>query len=239
TNEDLLNVLVAISHFQGRLEESGGLIEKIAGLRHTFGGANQAAGDQPAHNTPSAELMRGAEDLCRTVSTRTGKQARIEWIVTGYDELPLPIRTALRDAVFQLVRNSITHGIEPPADRQARKKDPCGLITVTIKTVRDCNAVHMSCHDDGRGLDIEAIRKRAVREGMISEEKARSVPENSLYTMIFEPGFSTASSVTEDAGRGVGLDALHDTISRQFKGEIQLEFGAGRYCQFELLVPLP
>ncbi|MDD5349921.1 MAG: Hpt domain-containing protein, partial [Chthoniobacteraceae bacterium] len=60
TNEDLLNVLVAISHFQGRLEESGGLIEKIAGLRHTFGGANQSAGEQPAHNTPSAELMRGA-----------------------------------------------------------------------------------------------------------------------------------------------------------------------------------
>lgn len=237
TNEDLLNVLVAISHFQGRQEEAGALIEKIAGLRRSFGA--EGPGEAPARNTPTADLMRAAEDLVRTVASRTGKQARIEWIVTGYDELPLAFQGALRDAVFQLVRNSVTHGIELPADREARRKDPCGLITVKIKPVKECNAVHLSCHDDGRGLDVEAIRSRAVREGMVREEEAKELSENNLCAMIFEPGFSTAAAVTEDAGRGVGLDALHDTISRQYKGEIQLEFGAGRYCQFELLVPLP
>ena len=239
SNEDLLNILVAISHFQGRLKEAGALIEKISGLRRSFGAEGQAAGETAARNTPSTELMRAAEDLCRTVATRSGKKARIEWIVNGFDELPLAYRGALRDAVFQLVRNAVTHGIELPEAREARRKDPCGLITLTIKPVAECHAVHLSCHDDGAGLDIEAIRNRAVREGMVSEDAARTLPENSLYAMIFEPGFSTASAVSEDAGRGVGLDALHDTISRQFKGEIQLEFGAGRYCQFELLVPLP
>lgn len=237
SNEDFLAVLVPISNFQGRLKESGELVERLSGFRRSFGGSGTEERLAPA--TPSAELMRAAEDLCRTVAARVEKKARIEWSVTGYDDLPLRYQTAIRDSAFQLVRNAITHGIERPADREAKGKDPCGLISITLKPVPECRAIHMTCRDDGKGLDVELIRAKAVREGMMSEAEAKVLPESEIYSLIFEPGFSTAAKVTEDAGRGVGLDALHDTISGQFKGEIQMEFGAGRYCQFELLLPLP
>lgn len=238
SNEDLLNVLVRISGFQARLKEAGELIEKVASLCGGGVSATRGAADRLVHNTPTAELMASTEELCRTVAARTGKKARIEWGVTGFDELPLTHQTALRDAIFQLVRNSVTHGIEVPEKREEREKDPCGLIALTIKPVPECHAIHLTCRDDGNGLDVEAIRNRAVRDGMLQPDAAQTLPENEVYTMIFEPGFSTATAVSEDAGRGVGLDALHETITGQLKGEIQMEFGAGRYCQFELLIPV-
>jgi chemotaxis protein histidine kinase CheA len=74
---------------------------------------------------------------------------------------------------------------------------------------------------------------------MLTEAEAQALSENDLYALIFEPGFSTAAKVTEDAGRGVGLDALHSAIAGQLHGEIRMEFYAGSYCQFELMVPLP
>ncbi len=228
TNQDLITVLVSISKFQGVLKEAQALIEKIAGMSRTDKG----------EGTPTSDLMAATEELVRTCTARTGKKARIEWAVAGFDAIPLAHQTALRDALFQLVRNSVVHGIEAPERRTARGKDVCGVIKVTVEIAREAQAVHLICRDDGAGLDIEAIRNKAIAEGIISAEKAAILTNNEIYPLIFQPGFSTAAGVTEDAGRGVGLDALHASISGQMKGEIQMEFGAGRYCQFELLVPL-
>lgn len=230
SNQDLITVLVSISKFQGVLKEAQALIEKIAGMSHLD--------DRGEASTPTSGLMAAAEELVRTSAARAGKKARIEWAVSSYDHLPPGHQTALRDALFQLVRNCVVHGIEPPAKRQALGKDECGVINVTIDIAREAQAVHLVCRDDGAGLDLDAIRSKAIGEGLISAEKAALLSNNEIYPLIFQPGFSTAAAVTEDAGRGVGLDALHESISGQMKGEIQMEFGAGRYCQFELLVPL-
>ncbi|XHR30311.1 MAG: ATP-binding protein [Chthoniobacteraceae bacterium] len=232
SNQDLITVLVSISKFQSVLKEAQELMEKISGM------SRAAVPDTHSAATPSSELMAASEELVRTCATRAGKHARIEWAVSGFDNLPLNLQTALRDATFQLVRNCVVHGIEAPEKRQAEGKDGCGVINVTINIAREAHAVHLVCRDDGAGLDVEAIRSKAVREGLLSAEKAALLTQNEILPIIFEPGFSTAASVTEDAGRGVGLDALHDSISGQLKGEIQMEFGTGRYCQFELLVPL-
>jgi len=239
SNEDLLNVLVSISSFQARLKEAEELIEKVSSLSRPFesdtmGGSNHRF----ARNKPASELIAATEELCRNVSVRARKRVRIEWSVQDFDGLEFKYQTALRDAVFQLVRNAVVHGIESPERRASLGKDPCGLITLSIKKMEELQALHMVCRDDGGGLDIEAIRSRAVRDGMLEQEEAMALSESDAYMLIFEPGFSTASSVTEDAGRGVGLDAFKEVISGQLAGNIQIESGAGRYCQFELLIPI-
>ena len=155
-----------------------------------------------------------------------------------FDELPTEHRRALRDAILQLVRNAVIHGIEPPSDRQSVAKDACGCITIKIEIIENGSAVRLSCCDDGAGLDTQAIRNRAVSEGMITEKDAMQLSESALCTLIFEPGFSTSADVTQDAGRGVGLDAVRAAIVGQLDGEIQIEFAAGRHCKFELLVPI-
>ena len=74
---------------------------------------------------------------------------------------------------------------------------------------------------------------------MITREEAAQLSDSALCAMIFEPGFSTADNVTQDAGRGVGLDAIRAVVVEQLGGEIQLEYGAGSHCKFELLIPIP
>jgi len=244
SNEDLLNVLVLLSNFHKKLDEASELIEKVSGLRHSFG--NSAGGlpgladvDSTQAATPSTELMQATEELCRTVADRSGKKARIEWQINGFDDLPATHHRVLRDATLQLVRNAVIHGIESPVVREGTGKNPCGRINIRIGLIENGQALRLSCADDGAGLDLNAIRNRAVSEGIINEEQAADLSESGLCALIFEPGFSTASEVTEDAGRGVGLDAVRADISGQLGGEIQIEFGTGRSCTFELVVPLP
>lgn len=236
SNEDLLNVLVLLSNFQKKLDEASELVEKISGLRHSFGNVDA---DCAQATTPSTELMQAAEELCRTVADRSGKKARIEWQINGFDNLPATHHRVLRDATLQLVRNAVIHGIESPAVREGTGKNPCGRINIRIGLIENGQALRLSCADDGAGLDLEAIRNRAVSEGIITGEQATTLSQSSLCALIFEPGFSTASEVTEDAGRGVGLDAVRADISGQLGGEIQIEFGIGQSCTFELVVPLP
>lgn len=244
-NADLLNILVLISAFQTSMSEASDLIAKISGLRHSFGSeqatgeAEKSLADLPLRNTPSSELKRAVADLAQTVMARSGKKARIEWNLNEFDELPLNHRHILRDGVFQLVRNSLIHGIESPAERERNGKDPFGLVSVTMEPLQQRDGVRLCCRDDGAGLNPGAIRNHAVSEKLLTEAEAQALPENDLYALIFEPGFSTASEVTEDAGRGVGLDALRASIEGQLKGEIRMKFRTGQYCQFELMVPLP
>ena len=82
---------------------------------------------------PSLELKQSLDDLCKTITARRGKQARIDWNAEGYDELPATQRRMLQNAIVQLVRNSLVHGIEAPAERERLGKDPCGCVRVTIR----------------------------------------------------------------------------------------------------------
>jgi HPt (histidine-containing phosphotransfer) domain-containing protein len=243
-NEDLLNVLVSIANFQSQLKEASGLIEKISGLRRSFGaGEGRQVGDQDltggilAPVDPTTDLKQSVEDLVRTVAARRGKQARVEWQVDGFDGLPPGHRRMVQHAIFQLVRNSVVHGIELPDARVAAGKDPCGCIRVGIAPILEENRLAVICRDDGAGLDADEIRARALREGLIKEGDDGKLADNDLYALIFEPGFSTAASVHEDAGRGVGLDVIRYEIVEQLHGEIRIEFAAGEFCEFGITVP--
>lgn len=244
-NEDLLNVLVSIANFQAQLKEASGLIEKISGLRRSFGGGESTEGsDREGIGIapllkPSVELKKTVEDLSKTIMSRRGKQVRLEWKVETYDDLPTKHRKVLQNAIFQLVRNSIVHGVELPEERQRVGKEPCGVISVTLMRIPGEKKVQLVCRDDGAGLDADKIRKRAVKEGLLKEAESNTLSDNELCTLIFEPGFSTAGAVTEDAGRGVGLDVVRDEVVGELGGEIQIEFSTSRFCEFGIVLPMP
>ncbi len=151
----------------------------------------------------------------------------------GETELDKTVIDQLNDPLVHLVRNSIGHGIESPAVRQAIGKPSKGRITLSAKH-SGANVV-LTVADDGAGLDVERIRAKAVEKGLISEQAELS--EREIYALIFEPGFSTAQEVSNVSGRGVGMDVVRQAIDA-LRGSIEVRSEEGKGTTFSLKLPL-
>ncbi len=185
--------------------------------------------------TRMVEFESVAERLHRTArqaARETGKQARLE-VVGGAIEVDRGVLERMSGSFEHLLRNSVAHGIEAPAVREAAGKDAAGVITVTV--VQAGNEVAVEFADDGGGLDLPRIRRRAVERQLLAADAQLS--DDELGQMIFRPGFSTAETVTELAGRGVGLDVVRAEVNAM-GGRIETQTDAGRGTRFRLLLPL-
>jgi chemosensory pili system protein ChpA (sensor histidine kinase/response regulator) len=185
--------------------------------------------------TRMVEFESLADRLYRTVrqaARDTSKQVRLD-IVGGGIEIDRGVLERMVGSFEHLLRNSVAHGVESPADRTRAGKEPAGLITVTL--AQSGNEVAVEFADDGAGLDLARIRSRAVERGLLTLEAQASDAE--LAQLIFAPGFSTADSVTELAGRGVGLDVVRSEVNAM-GGRIETATEAGRGTRFRLLLPL-
>lgn len=137
----------------------------------------------------------------------------------------------LMDALLHILRNAVDHGIESPADRLALGKPEAGLVHLTFSRNADRVSVHV--RDDGRGMDMEAIRRAAVANGLLQTGDA--VDEDALLRLVLLPGFSTRTSVTTTSGRGVGLDVVQQRLS-QLQGDLQIRSISGQGCEFQISV---
>ena len=170
-------------------------------------------------------LERAVRDLC----VRSGKE--VEFVVQGGDtELDRSILDRLKDPLLHLVRNAVDHGVETPQEREAAGKPPRATVTLSV-SLRG-SEVELVLKDDGRGINLAAIRARAQQRGI-------EVPldEAEVARLIFAPGFSTAKMITEVSGRGVGLDVVRTEIE-SVHGRIDLSFVAGMSTCFTLIIPL-
>ncbi len=154
-------------------------------------------------------VFRKLPRLVRESGRATGKQVELK-VLGGSVEMDRVIIEALSDSLTHIIRNAVDHGIEEPAQREREGKPPVGLLR--IRALLSGGNVVVSIEDDGRGLDYGAITSRALERGILDEKRAQSVTRDELREMIFEPGFSTAASVTTTSGRGVGMDAVRKTI---------------------------
>jgi two-component system, chemotaxis family, sensor kinase CheA len=132
------------------------------------------------------------------------------------------------------VRNAVAHGIESSAARAIAGKQPIGRVEVTV--VRRGNRVSFMCRDDGSGIDVEAVRRAAVKKGLVSAQ-AKPLGADELLPILLKGGLTTAGLVTEMSGRGIGLDIVREAASR-LGGEVFLNTEAGRGTSIELLVPV-
>jgi two-component system chemotaxis sensor kinase CheA len=181
---------------------------------------------------PIGETFNKFKRIVRDLSTTLGKQA--ELVLEGGDtELDKTVIDQLSDPLVHLIRNAIDHGIEAPADRLAAGKPERG--TVVLSALHSGAHVLIRIRDDGAGLDREAIRARAIDRGLVSPDA--ELTEEQVFGMIFEPGFSTARSVTEVSGRGVGLDVVKKGIEA-LRGSLQISSRKGEGTVFTLKLPL-
>lgn len=170
--------------------------------------------------------------LVRLASKETGKQVRLD-VQGGNIEIDRGVLDRMAPAFEHLLRNCVAHGIEAPELREAAGKDPVGTITVVLRQAG--NDVSVSFADDGGGIDTDKVYARAVKQGLVSDGQRPGEAE--LMQMIFMPGFSTASEVSELAGRGIGMDVVRSDINA-LGGRIETHSERGRGSRFELVLPL-
>ncbi len=170
--------------------------------------------------------------VVRQASKETGKQVRLD-ISGGSIEMDRGILDRMTPAFEHLLRNCVVHGIENQTVRAARSKEAIGLVTIDVQQAG--NDVAVEFRDDGAGLNLPRIRERGLELGLIDEDREMSDAE--LGNLIFAPGFSTASEVTELAGRGVGMDVVRTEV-QSLGGRIETSTREGQGSAFRLVLPL-
>ena len=166
----------------------------------------------------------------RDLAKQQGKDVNL-LLEGGDNTVDKRILEEMKDPLLHLLRNAIDHGIETPQERQHLGKTPCA--TIRLRGYQVGSTVTIEVIDDGRGLDVEAIKRSAVRRGVCTEEELAQMSSAQIQALIFAAGFSTRTAVTEISGRGVGLDVVRANVER-LKGNIQVEFTPGKGCLFRI-----
>ena len=176
---------------------------------------------------PAARLVR---ELARSV----GKE--VECQVSGSEiELDRQLIDQLADPIIHLIRNAVDHGIEPPEVRRAAGKPAQGHVQLSAR--QDGGWVVIELSDDGAGIALQAVRDKAVKKGLLSADKAAALSDQEAIDLIFLPGFSTSSMITDLSGRGVGMDVVKTKIS-QLNGSINIYSTKGQGSKIVIKVPL-
>jgi chemosensory pili system protein ChpA (sensor histidine kinase/response regulator) len=170
--------------------------------------------------------------VVRQAAKETGKQVRLD-IVGGSIEVDRGVLDRMTGAFEHLLRNCVTHGIETPEVRTSHGKDAAGQITVVL--TQEGNEVGVEFRDDGAGLNLQRIRQRGIAMGLLQPDSEPG--EADLANLIFTPGFSTAETVTELAGRGIGMDVVRNEVNAM-GGRIETATAAGQGTSFKLVLPL-
>jgi len=182
---------------------------------------------------PLDTVMSRYPRMVRDLAKAEGKD--IELVVEGGSiELDRTVVDRITEPIMHLLRNCVDHGIEAPEEREKQGKKAKGFIRVVASKQQDHVLIEVS--DDGRGIDIEKIREAAVRKNMMTEPEAKNALSRDLIDMLFKPGFSTASMVTEVSGRGVGLDVVKKNVEA-LGGTAMVNTSKGAGTTFSLWLP--
>jgi two-component system, chemotaxis family, sensor kinase CheA len=168
----------------------------------------------------------------RDLAKQLGKEVNL--VVEGADTLAdKQILEAIKAPISHLIRNAIDHGIESPQERQTQGKP--AISQLRLHAYQTFNAVCIEIQDDGRGLDLNAIKQTALRQQLYSEAELAAMNTAQIQSMILAAGFSTRTSISEISGRGVGLDVVRANVE-QLKGNLQIESTEGKGCLFRLIL---
>jgi signal transduction histidine kinase len=262
TGDDFLPLLTKFDDLVSHSQSVREMVTKLASFRDSFGASQKhspAAGNTGSHASTGDTTTRGkaidadsvaaeatlqrsaregfvasAQQLADRIANDHGKKV----VVTcrGHDQVPETYRRPVKDVLIQLIRNAVVHGIETPDERQRSGKSPEGHIRIQFEMVENGRAFRMQCEDDGRGLTPDKLRKTAVTKGIISQNDAASLSDQEAMMLVFRSGFSTASGVTRDAGRGVGMDVIAE-IAARLGGRISLNSEVGKNMRLSLSFP--
>ncbi|HEY3589071.1 MAG TPA: response regulator [Buttiauxella sp.] len=184
---------------------------------------------------PMSTLFEPVSMQVRELAASLNKQVDCR-ILGGEVEIDRQLIDRLSEPLTHLLRNAVDHGLCEPAERLATGKSARGTITLT--TQQDGRGILLRVEDDGRGLDYQAIRAKAVARGLVDADAVEKLSELECNELIFHPGFSTSKIVTELSGRGVGLDIVRKTIVADLQGTLQVHSRPGQGTTFIIRLPI-
>jgi two-component system sensor histidine kinase and response regulator WspE len=234
------NVMAMLTTLRERADANLVMLTKHVEDFESFARRNEDLSNRLHHEVivsrmrPLADGIRGFPRLVRDVARSLGKQVRFEvrGEQTGVDR---DILDKLEAPLSHLIRNSLDHGIELPADREAAGKPATG--TILLEARHRAGMLQITLTDDGRGIDVEHLRAKAVARGLVARQVADQLSELELLEFLFLPGFSTKDQVTEISGRGVGLDVVQSMV-KSVGGSARVATQPGRQTVFTLQLPI-
>ncbi len=183
---------------------------------------------------PINHVFRKFPKIVRELSNEKGKQVRL--LIQGREvELDKGIVDALGEPLIHIIRNSIDHGLETPEYRRSTGKQQEG--TITLNAYHEATQIIIEISDDGKGIDAERLKQKAVENGFISKEDAERLSQRDALNLIFLSGLSTSETVSDISGRGIGMDAVKAAVTNM-KGLIEIESSLGKGTKFRLMLPL-
>ncbi|EID4796210.1 response regulator [Campylobacter lari] len=183
---------------------------------------------------PIAKVFNKFPRVVRDLGRELGKQMELE--ISGEEtELDKSIVEEIGDPIMHMIRNSCDHGIEDPATRIANGKPEKG--TVNLKAYNEGNHIVVEIADDGKGLDADVLKSKAIEKNLITEREADQMSDKEAFALIFKPGFSTAAKITNVSGRGVGMDVVKTNIEK-LNGVIEIDSELGKGTVMKLKIPL-
>ena len=183
---------------------------------------------------PVEQLLRRFPRIVRDVARECGKE--VELVIHGADtDLDKSLLDVIAEPLTHLVRNAVSHGLESAAERVKSGKSARGRLQ--LSSYHHGNQVIIEVADDGRGIDPQRVKAKAVEKGLISNEESARLSERETLDLVFKPGLSTAEQITEISGRGVGLDVVKAVLEK-LKGSVEIDTALGKGTTFRLQVPL-
>lgn len=173
---------------------------------------------------------RLVRDLCKDLNKE------VDLVIKGEEtEVDKNLIEEINDPLVHLIRNSVDHGVEKPETRIAAGKNPKGTVVLSAEQLG--NNIVITIQDDGKGIDVEVLKEKAISKGLISRDKAKELTRQEAINLIFLPGFSTAEKVSNVSGRGVGMDVVKTNVSK-LRGIINIDSELGKGTKIEIKLPL-
>jgi two-component system chemotaxis sensor kinase CheA len=183
---------------------------------------------------PVGRLFQRFPRIVRDLARQLGKEVELVLEGEGTD-LDRSLVEALADPLIHLLRNALDHGVEMPDERELAGKPRKGRVCLSASQRGE--RIVIAVHDDGRGMDPDILRRKAVEKGVVDAVQASRLSEGECYELIFRPGFSTAAAVSDISGRGVGMDVVKTRVA-ELGGTLQVHSRLGHGSELELTVPL-
>jgi chemotaxis protein histidine kinase CheA len=190
-------------------------------------------GSAEIHARPESGIPAMLQQLTARVAAENNKEAALQCM--GFDTVPDEYRRIVKDIAVQAVRNAIVHGIELPTERLAAGKSARGALKLMFQDLGEAG-YKLVAEDDGQGLSTERIKEAALKKGFITPEKAATLDAKQVFSLLFQPGFSTVETATKDAGRGVGMNMMAG-LMHQIGGKVSVGTMPGKFTRLTLSMP--
>jgi PAS domain-containing protein/HPt (histidine-containing phosphotransfer) domain-containing protein len=240
SGNDFLPLVIKLDDLLTHLQSVSDLVSRLSRLhigQHDVVQTITAVLQEEKQKQPGGKADAGVEatlqQLAARVARENDKEASLQCV--GFDAVPADYRRTVKDIGIQAVRNAIVHGIEPPAARETAGKARQGSVRLTFQDVGDIG-YKLIVEDDGQGLSTERIKEAALKKGFITPEKAQTLDTKQIFSLLFQPGFSTMETATKDAGRGVGMNVIAD-LTNQMGGRVSVATSAGKFTRLTMTLP--